>query len=107
RGRTGSPWRPCCRRPSVATPAGSFDLLLSSCRFSPGEPGRTDGCLLPGDAGGAPDRDHLALSRTSTTRQRLVADSRRVSMLDTRSPTPTALGSSCALTLLVRRMTLP
>jgi small subunit ribosomal protein S17 len=36
-----------------------------------------------------------------------VAESGRVSMIETRSPTPAALASSWALTLLVRRMTLP
>src|SRR5919198_5669864 len=51
--------------------------------------------------------DHFAFSRISTSRQRLVADSGRVSISSTRSPTPAVLASSCALTLLVRRMTLP
>src|SRR3954469_21138356 len=51
--------------------------------------------------------DHFAFSRISTSRQRLVADSGRVSISRTRSPTPAVLASSCALTLLVRRMTLP
>src|SRR5699024_11541989 len=32
-GCRGSPWHPCCRRPSVATPAESL-VLLSSHRFS-------------------------------------------------------------------------
>src|SRR6185312_7755818 len=50
---------------------------------------------------------YLAFSRTSTTRQRLVDDSGRVSINSTRSPTTAALASSCALSLLVRRMTLP
>ena len=35
RGCKGSPWHRCCRRPSVATPAGSLSVLLSSSRFSP------------------------------------------------------------------------
>src|SRR5215212_31106 len=51
--------------------------------------------------------DHFAFSRISTSRQRFVADSGRVSIRRTRSPTPAVLASSCALTLLVRRMTLP
>src|SRR6185436_9281109 len=50
---------------------------------------------------------YLAFSRISTTRQRLVADSGRVSMSSTRSPMPHAFCSSCAFSLLVRRMTLP
>src|SRR5690349_1436671 len=50
---------------------------------------------------------YLARSRISTTRQRLVADSGRVSLMRTRSPMPAALPSSCALTLLERRSTLP
>src|SRR5687768_7140312 len=51
--------------------------------------------------------DHFAFSRISTTRQRLVAESGRVSMSRTRSPTPQVFCSSWALRLLVRRMTLP
>src|SRR6266508_1267895 len=51
--------------------------------------------------------DHLAFSKISTTRQRLVADSGRVSIRSTRSPTPQAFCSSWALSLLLRRMTLP
>src|SRR4051794_35400758 len=50
---------------------------------------------------------YFAFSRIWTTRQRLVADSGRVSMMRTRSPMPQAFCSSCALSLLVRRMTLP
>src|SRR5919107_869798 len=50
---------------------------------------------------------YLAFSRTSTTRQRLVADSGRVSMIRTRSPMPHWFCSSWALSLLVRRRTLP
>ncbi len=38
------------------------------------------------------------------TRQRFVADIGRVSMSSTRSPTPAAFCSSCALSLLVRRI---
>src|SRR5688572_948051 len=49
--------------------------------------------------------DHFAFSRISTSRTRFVADSGRVSISPTRSPTPAVLASSCALTLLVRRMT--
>src|SRR5262249_31497771 len=52
-------------------------------------------------------RRHFARSRISTTRQRFVAESGRVSIMDTRSPMPHALFSSCAFSLLVRRMTLP
>src|SRR5690606_30732543 len=51
--------------------------------------------------------DHFAFSRISTTRHRLVADNGRVSMRSTRSPTPQALCSSCAFSLLVRCITLP
>src|SRR5262249_17574962 len=51
--------------------------------------------------------DHLARSSTLTTRQRLVADSGRVSMIWTRSPTPQSFCSSWALSRDVRRMTLP
>src|SRR5690606_37099311 len=50
---------------------------------------------------------YWAFSMIRTTRQRLVADSGRVSIRSTRSPTPQALCSSCALYLDVRRMTLP
>src|SRR4051812_31931490 len=50
---------------------------------------------------------YLARSRISTTRHRFVAESGRVSLMRTRSPTPAALPSSCALTLLDRRRTLP
>ena len=50
---------------------------------------------------------YLAFSRTSMMRQRLVADSGRVSWIRTRSPTPHWFCSSCALSLLVRRSTLP
>src|SRR5690606_2308513 len=50
---------------------------------------------------------YLAFSRISTTRQRLVADSGRVSIRRTRSPTPQISASSWALYLVVRRMTLP
>src|SRR4051794_29751343 len=50
---------------------------------------------------------HLARSRTSTTRQRLLADSGLVSMMRTRSPIPHWFCSSCAFSLLVRRSTLP
>src|SRR5579875_434806 len=41
---------------------------------------------------------YLAFSRISTTRQRFCADSGRVSMISTRSPTPQDSCSSCALT---------
>src|SRR5690606_17608924 len=51
--------------------------------------------------------DYLAFSRISTSRHRLVADSGRVSMSRTRSPTPAVFCSSCAFTFLVVRMTLP
>src|SRR6266496_3288433 len=51
--------------------------------------------------------DHFAFSTISTSRHRLVADSGRVSMSSTRSPTPAAFSSSCALTLVVERRTLP
>src|SRR5690242_16425899 len=50
---------------------------------------------------------HLAFSRISTTRHRLVRDSGRVSIRETRSPTPHAFCSSCAWSLRVRRRTLP
>src|SRR5690606_35027324 len=56
---------------------------------------------------GGPSGGYLAFSRISTTRQRLVADSGRVSINRTRSPMPHAFCSSCAFSLLVRRMTLP
>src|SRR5919107_91968 len=52
-------------------------------------------------------RCYLAFSRISTSRQFLVADSGRVSAMTTRSPMPAVFCSSCALTLEVRRMTLP
>lgn len=45
--------------------------------------------------------DYLAFSRTSTSRQRLLADSGRVSISTTRSPIPAELASSCTLTLVV------
>src|SRR5277367_1157197 len=51
--------------------------------------------------------DYLALSRISTSRQRFVADSGRVSSSETRSPIPAMLFSSCALTFVVVRMILP
>src|SRR5204863_9815227 len=51
--------------------------------------------------------DHLAFSRISTTRQRLVAESGRVSIRSTRSPSPQLFCSSCAFSLLVRRIVLP
>src|SRR4051812_33124192 len=51
--------------------------------------------------------DHRAFSRISTTRQRFVADRGRVSISRTRSPTPHVPASSCALSLLVRRIVLP
>ncbi len=50
---------------------------------------------------------YLAFSRISTRRQRLVADSGRVSISDTRSPMPAMPFSSCALTFVVVRMILP
>ena len=50
---------------------------------------------------------YLAFSRISTSRQRLVADSGRVSISDTRSPMPAMPFSSCALTFVVVRMILP
>ena len=50
---------------------------------------------------------YLAFSRISTSRQRLVADSGRVSIRDTRSPMPAMPFSSCALTFVVVRMILP
>jgi hypothetical protein len=50
---------------------------------------------------------YLARSRTSTRRHRLVADSGRVSISDTRSPTPAVPFSSCTFTLVVVRMILP
>src|SRR4028119_258384 len=76
--------------------------LLLSHRFSPpyvgDEPGGTVGSVV-----GA----YLAFSRTSTMRQRLVADSGLVSMIRTRSPVSHWLVSSWALSLRVRRSTLP
>src|SRR5262249_29229566 len=50
---------------------------------------------------------YLAFSRIPAPRQRLVADSGRVSISSTRSPIPQAFAPSCALYFLVRRMTLP
>src|ERR1700741_1434224 len=50
--------------------------------------------------------DHFASSKISTSRQRLVADSGRVSISSTRSPTPAEFSSSCALTFVVDRSTL-
>jgi len=50
---------------------------------------------------------YLAFSRISTSRQRLVADSGRVSISETRSPTPAMPFSSCAFTFVVVRMILP
>src|SRR6059036_2645675 len=49
---------------------------------------------------------YLALSTISTTRHRLVLDSGRVSEMRTVSPTCASLASSCALSLVVRRMIL-
>src|SRR3954464_1972312 len=46
---------------------------------------------------------YLARSKISITRHRFVAESGRVSLMSTRSPTPAVLPSSCALTLLERR----
>jgi hypothetical protein len=51
--------------------------------------------------------DYFAFSKISTSRQRLVADSGRVSISDTRSPMPATLFSSCAFTFLVVRMIFP
>ena len=51
--------------------------------------------------------DYFAFSRISTSRQRLVADSGRVSINETRSPTPASPFSSWALTFVVVRMILP
>src|SRR4051812_11972452 len=73
----------------------------SSRRFSV-EPGGTRCGRCPA---GSPA--YLARSRISTTRHRFVAESGRVSLMRTRSPTPATLPSSCALTLLERRRTLP
>src|SRR6184192_2048197 len=64
------------------------------------------GSGVVGDAQSRLLLDHLALSRISTTRHRLVADSGRVSISSTRSPIPHCF-SSCAFSLLVRRITLP
>src|SRR6478672_5530024 len=55
----------------------------------------------------APCWAYFAFSMTSTSRHRLVADVGRVSMICTRSPMPATPCSSCAFSLLVRRMTLP
>jgi len=54
-----------------------------------------------------PGAGYFAFSRIWDTRQRLVADSGRVSISRTRSPTPHSFAPSCALYFLVRRMTLP
>src|SRR4051794_31365053 len=79
-----------------------------SRRFSPGlAGGRAWRNSSVGIRGSRPGVSYLAFSRTSTTRQRLVADSGRVSMIRTRSPTPHWFCSSCAFSLLVRRSTLP
>ncbi len=53
------------------------------------------------------EADYFAFSTISRRRQRLVADSGRVSMTRTRSPVPASLFSSWALRRMVRRMTLP
>src|SRR3954462_14633975 len=93
-------------------------LSLSPWFSSPDEPGGTISWMSPAGAGlsfcSAEEAcfarrfgRYLAFSRSSTTRQRLVAESGRVSMIRTRSPTPHWFCSSCALSLLVRRRTLP
>src|SRR4029077_20008673 len=63
--------------------------------------------VLAGHRSQADQSYTLPSSRISATRQRLVADSGRVSISSTRSPTPQALASSCAWYFLVRRRTLP
>src|SRR5262245_3063552 len=59
-----------------------------------------------GGVRGASPGGYLAFSRISVTRQRLVADSGRVSISRTRSPLPQAFSASWALYFLVRRITL-
>src|SRR5699024_4939116 len=54
-----------------------------------------------------PPADHLARSRISTRRHRLVAEVGRVSMMRTRSPMPAVFSSSWALKRLVLVVTLP
>src|SRR5262249_11716755 len=51
--------------------------------------------------------DHLALSTTSTKRQRFVLESGRVSTMRTRSPTCAVFSSSCAVSFVERRTILP
>src|SRR2546430_5105995 len=63
-------------------------------------------CLPVLRPSGAWRNNYLARSRISTTRHRFVADSGRVSISSTRSPMPHCF-SSCAFSLLVRRITLP
>src|SRR5688572_7129812 len=91
---------------------GGDDDVADACVPAPGAAQHPDAqdLLGTGVVGDAQPRlllDHFAFSRISTSRQRFVADSGRVSIRRTRSPTPAVLASSCALTLLVRRMTLP
>src|SRR6266508_2608517 len=69
------------------------------CQFSGGKPAGAWRNVPPGSRR---TTNHLARSRISTTRHRLVADSGRVSISSTRSPTPHCF-SSCAFSLLVRR----
>ena len=54
-----------------------------------------------------PGYQNLLKGMKPSTRQRFVALYGRVSLMMTRSPMPAVLFSSCAFTLLVRRMTLP
>src|SRR5919109_1951020 len=88
------------------------DRVADSCIAPPGAAQHPDAeDLLRTRVVGHPQAgfllDHLAFSKISTKRQRLVADSGRVSISRTRSPIPAVLFSSCALTLLVLRTTLP
>src|SRR5674476_1078256 len=86
-----------------------LDHVSNSCRRAGSRGWRAwpNGCVWSGCGPAKAGCCYLAFSRISTRRQRLVADSGRVSMIMTRSPAPAALASSWTLTLLVRRMTLP
>ena len=113
RGCTGSPWRRCYRRPGAWTPAESRQSQPLRCALAGGFSACKHWiavlCLHRPTTPGGWSALHLgvywARSRTDTSRHRLVADSGRVSASRTRSPMPAVPFSSCALTLVVRRMT--
>ena len=105
RARVAAPGRGTVRRPADGPSAGARPR--GDRREGPAPPWGGPALLRSRRRSRGPPADHLARSRISTRRHRLVAEVGRVSMTRTRSPMPAVFSSSWALNLLVLVVTLP